>query len=194
MKFEKGTTREGELNYQHVSSFIPTALVGYRGVIPRDRAHTMSIGVAAQFELMLRQMDIIGEWAPIGATRKLPVGFVTLDVPANDPTEQWAGCFTWENIAGWRWRMKTSKSKYHAAQDFDLTRYRLLLPLLDAVPLHERTGAIIKGERALPIRARSSYKWLNDIAEPAGIPAEVWNMDAPPAAPPRPRKPAPRSR
>jgi hypothetical protein len=32
----------------------------------------MSIGVAAQFELMLRQMDIIGEWAPIGAKRKLP--------------------------------------------------------------------------------------------------------------------------
>ena len=115
-----------------------------------------------------------------GATRNLPVGFVTLDVPANDPTEQWAGCFTWENIAGWRWRMKTSKSKYHAAQDFDLTRYRLLLLLLDAAPLDERTGAIIKGERALPIRARSSYKWLNDIAEPAGIPAEVWNMDARP--------------
>lgn len=98
--------------------------------------------------------------------------------PANDPTEQWAGFFTCENIAGWRWRMKTSKSKYRAAQDFDLTRYRLLLPLLDAVPPHERTGAIIKGKRALPIRARSYYNWFNDIAEPAGIPAEVWNMDA----------------
>ena len=71
-------------------------------MIPRDRAHTMSIGVAAQFELMLRQMDIIGEWAPIGAKRKLPAGIVTLDVPANDPTEQWAGFFTWENTAGWR--------------------------------------------------------------------------------------------
>jgi len=80
VKFEKGTAREGELNYQHVSSFIRTALeFGYRGVIPRDRAHAMSIGVAAQFELMLRQMDIIGEWAPIGATRKLPAGIATLD-------------------------------------------------------------------------------------------------------------------
>jgi hypothetical protein len=86
-------------------------------VIPRDRAHTMSIGVAARFKLTLRQMDIIGEWAPIGAKRKLPAGIVTLDVPANDPTEQWAGFFTWENTAGWRWCMKTSKSKYRAAQD-----------------------------------------------------------------------------
>lgn len=179
VKFEKGGAREGELTYQHVSSFIRTALeLGNKGVIPRDRAHTMSIGVAAQFELMLRQMDIIGEWAPIGATRKLPAGIITLDVPASAPTEQWAGFFTWENIAGWRWRMKTSKSKYRAAQDFDLTRFSLLLPLLEAVPLHERTGAIIKGERGLPIRARSYYNWFKDIAEPAGIPAEVWNMDA----------------
>ena len=74
--------------------------------------------------------------------------------------------------------MKTSKSKYRAAQDFDLTRYSLLLPLLEGVPLHERIGAIIKGERGLPIRARSYYNWFKDIAEPAGIPAEVWNMDA----------------
>ena len=86
-------------------------------MIPRDRAHTMSIGVAARFKLTLRQMDIIGEWAPIGAKRKLPAAIVTLDVPANDPTEQWAGFFTWENTAGWRWCKKTSKPKDRAAQD-----------------------------------------------------------------------------
>lgn len=179
VKFEKGGAREGELTYAHVASFIRTAFeLSDKGVMPRQRALTMTIGVAAQFELMLRQMDIIGEWAPIGASRKLPAGIVTLDWPQLAPTEQWAGFFTWENIAGWRWRMKTSKSKYRAAQDFDLTRHSLLLPLLDGVPLHERSGAIIKGERGLPVRARSYYNWFKDIAEPAGIPAEVWNMDA----------------
>lgn len=53
-----------------------------------------------------------------------------------------------------------------------------LLPLIEAVPLHQRIGAIIKGEHGLPVRARSYYNWFKDIAEPAGIPAEVWNMDA----------------
>jgi len=56
----------------------------------------------------------------MGADRReaqVAAGIVTLDVPANDPTEQWAGFFTWENTAGWRWCMKTSKSKYRAAQD-----------------------------------------------------------------------------
>jgi hypothetical protein len=179
IKFEKGGARQEELTYQHATAFIRTAFdLSRKGVIPAERALMMSIGVAAQFELMLRQMDIIGEWAPIGAKRKLPSGIATMDLPAINPTEQWAGFFTWEGIAGWRWHMKTSKSKYRAGQDFDLTRHSLLLPLLEGVPLHERVGAIVKGQHGLPIRARSYGNWFRDIARPAGIPDAVWNMDA----------------
>jgi hypothetical protein len=100
IKFEKGAARDGELTYQHVSAFIRTAFeLSQKGVIPHKRALTMSIGVAAQFELMLRQMDIIGEWAPISARRKLPNGIVALDLPALAPVEQWAGFFSWEPAA-----------------------------------------------------------------------------------------------
>jgi hypothetical protein len=42
----------------------------------------------------------------------------------------------------------------------------------------ERVGAIVKGERGLPIRARSYGNWFRDIARPAGIPDGVWNMDS----------------
>jgi hypothetical protein len=62
----------------------------------------------------------------------------------------WSGFFTWENIPGWRWRMKTSKSKYRAAAEFDLQRYSLLFPLLKAVPHEERTGAIDLGLQKPP--------------------------------------------
>jgi len=48
--------------------------------------------------------------------------------------------------------MKTSKSKYRSAADFDLTKYDLLLPLLDAVPHENRTAAIAKREKNLPLR------------------------------------------
>jgi len=179
IKFEKGGARQEEITYRQATAFIRTALeLGGKGVVTKDRALMMSIGVAAQFELMLRQMDIIGEWAPIRARRRLPAGIVTLDLPAINPTEQWAGYFTWENIGGWRWRMKTSKSKYRAASDFDLTRFSLLIPLLEAVPLHQRSGAVVKGEHNLPVRARSYGNWFRDIARAAGIPDEVWNMDA----------------
>jgi hypothetical protein len=119
-------------------------------------------------------MDVIGEWAKIGANRKLPPGIATLELDG----EIWAGYFTWENIAGWRWRMKTSKSKYRFAADFDLTKYTLLLPLLEAVPLQERTGAIVMGAKGLPVRRDMYARWFRQIARAAGIPDTVWNMDA----------------
>jgi hypothetical protein len=90
----------------------------------------------------------------------------------------WAGFFTWEAIAGWRWRMKTSKSKYRSAADFDLTKYTLLLPLLEAVPLEQRSGAIVKGAKGLPVRRDMYARWFREIARAAGIPDTVWNMDA----------------
>ena len=74
--------------------------------------------------------------------------------------------------------MKTSKSKYRAAAEFDLSSYSLLLPLLEAVPHDQRTGAIVKGEHGLPIRERSYRKWFRQIARAAGIPDAVWSMDS----------------
>lgn len=129
----------------------------------------MAIGVAAQFELLLRQKDIIGDWSPSEAGAKKAIHF---------GDEMWVGYFTWEKIPGWRWRLKTSKSKYRAAAEFDLSAYSLLFPLLEAVPHSERTGAIVKGEHGLPVRERSYRKWFRQIARAAGIPDEVWSMDS----------------
>lgn len=160
VKFERGGAREEEMTYAHATTFIAKALeLGCAGIIPAERGLYMAIGTAAQFELLLRQKDIIGEWSDKG------------------PDATWSGFFTWERIPGWRWRMKTSKSKYRAAAEFDLTRYSMLFPLLDQVPHAERQGAIVKGEHGMPVRERSYRKWFRAIARAAGIPDEVWNMD-----------------
>jgi hypothetical protein len=161
VKFERPGAREQEMNYGQVTAFVRTALdLGQRGVMPEERARYMAIAVAAQFELMLRQTDIIGQWTK-----------------GEDGRESWAGFFTWENVPGWRWRMRTSKSKYRAAAEFDLSIYGLLFPLLQAVPHEERAGAIVKGEHALPMRASSFGKWFRQIRAAAGIPADVQNRD-----------------
>lgn len=161
VQFERGGAREEEMTFAMASAFVRTSLdLGNRNVIPADRARYMAIGVAAQFELLLRQKDIIGEWAP------------------TERGEEWQGYFTWEHIPGWRWRMKTSKSKYRAAAEFDLTNYSLLYPLLESVPHDQRAGAIVKGEHGLPIRERSYRKWFRQIARAAGIPDAVWSMDS----------------
>jgi hypothetical protein len=96
--------------------------------------------------------------------------YAGLDMHLDLEGEQWAGFFTWENIAGWRWRMKTSKSKYRSAADFDLTKYILLLPLLEAVPHAERIGAVVKGSFGLPVRADMYRRWFRRIARASGIP------------------------
>jgi hypothetical protein len=153
LRFERSRPREGEMTVDQVKAFVVEALKG------GERGLYMAIGVAAQFETMLRQKDVIGEW--------------TLDA---DGAESWSGPFTWENIPGGILRLRTSKTGTTIVHD--LTRLELLWPLMQRVPQGERSGAVVKGEHGLPIRTRSYRKWFRPIARAGGIPDAVWNMDA----------------
>lgn len=170
MRFGRSGARTQEMTYPQARDFIRKATeMGQSGAMPTERARYMALAVAAQFELMLRQMDIIGEWMPaaLGVPNSMMIG-----------SEMWVGGFRWEAIPGWKLRIKTSKSKYRTAVEFDLAASPLLFPLLNAVPHAERTGAIVKGEHGLPMREHSFRKWFRKIARAAGIPDEIWNMDS----------------
>jgi len=155
IQFERSAPRSAEMTIAHARAFIAAA----QALDRQPRGLYMAIGVATQFETMLRQMDVIGEW--------------TSDARG---VENWAGPFAWENLPGGILRLQTSKTG--AAIVHDLTRLELLWPLLQAVPQIERHGAVVKGELGLPIRARSYRKWFRQIARAAEIPDAVWNMDA----------------
>jgi hypothetical protein len=154
VQFGRSAPRRSEMTLEHARAFIGAALD--RG---DRRGLSMAIGVAAQFETMLRQKDVIGEWSRDLSGR-----------------EAWAGSLTWENIPGGILRLATSKTGAPAV--FDLTRLDMLWPLLQARPQIERTGAIVTGDEGRPIRERSYRKWFREIARAAGVPDEVWNMDA----------------
>jgi hypothetical protein len=85
-----------------------------------------------------------------------PSPLATSPLPHRSATS--SGFFTWENIPGWRWRMRTTKSKYRAPAEFDLTIYGLLYPLFEAVDHDLRVGPIVKREGDLPVRYRSYAK------------------------------------
>ena len=175
--FERGGAREQQMTLQQTRAFIGTALdLQARGVLPWRRGLYMAIGVAGQFELTLRQKDVIGERPKTAADLEKARRRGAAIWPGGD--RPWAGSFTWENVPGWRWRTRTSKSKYRAAAVFTLTNYDLLFPLLEMVPHEERQGAIVKGEHGLPIQERSYRKWFRQIARIAGIPDDVWLMDS----------------
>lgn len=175
--FEKGGAREAEMTFAQAKAFVRKALeLGGKGVIPAVRARSLAIGVAAQFELLLRQKDIIGEWPPTAADVERARARGATAIRHGGDT--WTGYFTWENVPGWRWRMKTSKSKYRAAAEFDLANYPLLHPLLESVPHAARAGAIVTDEHGLPVRESSYRKWFRACARAAGIPDAVWLMDS----------------
>lgn len=150
LRFERADQREGQMTFEQAKRFVTTALAS-----GEKRDLYMAIGVAAQFETILRQKDIIGEWHD----------------------DAWTGQFTWENIPGGILRIKTSKSRYKKTATFDLASFDLLWPLIQSVPQPERAGTIVKGELDLPVRERSYRKWFREIATAAGIPRQVWNMD-----------------
>jgi hypothetical protein len=150
VRFERGRGRKGALMTLEQARAIIAAGVART----RPRYLHVAIGVAAQFETTLRQKDIIGEWHG-GA---------------------WSGRFTWENIPGGVFRVETSKTGATAV--FDLTDYELLWPLLQKVPQAQRVGAIVKGDGLVAVRAISYRRWFRELAEEAGVPRSVWNMDA----------------
>lgn len=155
LRFEKSGRRASEMTVDHVRAFVAKA-IELRGP---QIGLAMAIGTVTQFETALRQKDVIGEWRQ-----------------PRTPAEHWEGLYRWDNIPGGLWRMQTSKTGKVIV--FDLTGMELLWPLLQQVPQAERHGAIVKGEHGLPIRERSYRKWFREIARAAGIPDQVWNMDA----------------
>jgi hypothetical protein len=177
--FEKGGAREQELTYEYASAFIRTALeLEAKGVLPPRRGLAMAIATAAMFELMgCRQKDVIGEHAKNQADLDKALKRGATAIPW-DNGDVWVGYFTWDNVPGWIWRVKTSKSKYRHVAEFDLTKRSMLFPLLERVPFDERTGPIVKGEGGAAIRERSHRKWFRQIATAAGIPSDVWHYDA----------------
>jgi hypothetical protein len=162
MRFRQPGRRTVSLERRHVQAFIPIALAV-------DRL-SLALGTALQFETMMRQKDVIGEWEPIGANAD-PTGIIL-------NRSRWVNGLTWQDIpSDLVLRKVTTKSGRIVAHDLKLCP--LTLSLLELVPVEQRVGPLIVDEKAGRPYAKHAYarEW-RAIARQAGIPDEVWNMDA----------------
>jgi integrase len=162
LRFKQPGRRTLALERQHVEAFIPIALDAGR--------LSLALGTAFQFETMLRQKDVIGEWEPIGNDAD-PTG-ITLN------SGRWVSGLTWKDIpSDLVLRKVTTKSGRIVAHDLKLCL--MTLSLLGLVPAEKRVGPLVIDERAGRPYAKHAYarEW-RVIARKAGIPDEVWNMDA----------------
>ncbi len=160
--FAQPARRRQKLTLGHVEAFIPVAL-------KRGRL-SLALGTALQFETTLRQKDVIGEWEPIGPGEEA-TGIILRG-------RRWVNGLTWSDISlSFEIFKDTTKTGQTAAHDLRLCP--LVMRVIGNVPADCRVGPLIVDETAGRPYAQHAYarEW-RAVAEEAGIPKDIWNMDA----------------
>ena len=136
-------------------------------------AHAMGLGSIAlattlQFELSLRQKDVIGEWEPAPLSEG---GIVHKGT-------RWANGLQWSEI-DLAMLLRKTHIKTGAYVEFDLKLYPTLIEEIERVPRENRIGPMIISERTgEPYKHRTFTQTWRKVADKAGVPKTVWNMDA----------------
>jgi hypothetical protein len=152
-------------------SYAQAAAIVAEGLGRRTRRHrSVALGVAAQFEFTLRQIDVIGEWERLDRIKELPVGAIV------SHGQVWRPGLQFEQVANGTLDLTTSKNDTAAV--FDVTAYPLFMQALQAVPEAERRGSLVVDEDGVPLRRRNYQDLYRDVASVAGVARAVWNMFA----------------
>jgi len=160
MRFTKPPPRTTFVSYEQAAAII-------------EKAHEMglpsiALAQALQFELTMRQKDVIGEWIP---------GVEDASGAIVAAGRRWANGLLWSHIgADGVLRKITTKTKAEAV--FEINRYPLVVQELGrwAGP---KVGPMIIDERSgLPYRNERFSKRWREVATAAGVPRSVYNMDS----------------
>lgn len=162
MRFEAPKARTTFLTVDQVEAVIAQAHA--------QGAHSIALAQALQFELTLRQKDVIGEWVPHAGPGSAE------NVLVKDG-RRWANGLLWSHIqSDGVLRKVTTKTGAEAA--FVIDRYPLVVrelglwtgPRVGPIIVNEETGHPYHG-------SHFSQKWRR-IATKAGVPKHVFNMDS----------------
>jgi hypothetical protein len=136
--------------------------------------NSIALAQALQFEFpKLRQIDIIGEWVPMG------------DSP---PSEIIRGNEKW--VRGLRWsdidenmvleRVLTSgRREQHKKVRFNLKRSAMVMEEINRIPPSQRNGPMILCEfTALPWSSNEFRRKWRKVADRAGVPKSIKNVDS----------------
>lgn len=163
LRFETPGARTAELTAGQVVAIRTLALAqGHRA---------LALAQALQFELSLRQKDVIGEWVPVGEPGLSEV---------THHGRKWLWGVRWEEVdANLILRHPTSKSNGRRVVEFDLKLCPMTMADLAQIPPEQRVGPLIKGEKTgRPPVGRVFYREWRKIARKVGVPDNVANMDS----------------
>lgn len=152
-------------------------LTADQAIAIRREAHafghpSIALGQAFQFDLMLRQKDVIGEWIPIAEPG-------VSDIFRS--TDKWLHGLRWDEIDG-KLILRHMTSKKDKPLEVDLTLAPMVMEELQILAHYDpgaKAGAVIVCETTGRPWIAGEYrrKWRM-IANRAGIPKSVKNMDS----------------
>jgi hypothetical protein len=140
----------------------------------RKKAHelkrpSIALAQAIQFQLMLRQKDVIGEWVPV--LEDWPSDIVRNDV-------KWVHGLRWEEIdENWILRHVTSFRQKKVV--IDLNRAPMVMEEIAKIGTRPAKGPMILSEwNNLPWSSNEFRRIWRKIADAAGVPKSIKNMDS----------------
>jgi integrase len=161
-QFERPRPRQSAMTRDQAQTFIKAALANGR--------RSLALATAIQFECAMRQKDVIGEWLPI------PASGARSNYTLNN--QQWVNGITWADISDeWQFYKRTTKTGQEVAHD--LTLCPMVMEIITSINEAERIGPLIIDEKAdRPYADRCYSPAWRQIADLAGLPRDVWSMDA----------------
>lgn len=162
LRFAPPPPRKVAMSYEQAAAIVSKAI--------EMKRPSIALAQAIQFETTLRQRDVIGEWVDDG-TPDIQ-GIVALG-------RRWTGGVTWADIDA-DLVLSKATTKTGAIGEWDLKRCPLVLLALKAFePLTGRVGPLVIDEPSgRPYFHRNYARIWRSIADAAGVPREVWNMDS----------------
>lgn len=159
MRFAAPPTRKEKMLLEHVSAI-------------RAKAHEMglpsvALATAFQFDLAMRQKDVVGEWLPMSEGE---AGGITFR------NTRWANGLNWADIGA-----DQILRKVHVKTGFEIEYDLSLAPnvLAEIALADRRIGPVIISEvTGDPYRNTKFAETFRKVAKAAGIPQTVWSMDA----------------
>lgn len=144
----------------------------------RKKAHEkghpfMALAQAIQFECILRQKDVIGEWVPVGEP-----GLSDLVSEHLGRQFKWLRGLRWEEIDA-NLTLRHVTSKRGKPVEVPLRDAPMVMEEFARWPELPKSGPVIISEfQGLPYHQHNFRRLWREIAEAAGIPKSVRNMDS----------------
>lgn len=131
--------------------------------------HSIALAQAFQFECILRQKDVVGEWVPAAEPG---ISEIT------DRGQKWLRGLRWSEIDG-NLILKHTTSKRNKDVEVDLKLAPMVMEELERFPVRPQSGPVIVYEvSGLPYQSAQFRKVWRLVATAAGVPESVYNMDS----------------